>query len=139
MRVMFIATGKHTVSDGGQEFEFDNSEGANVANYKNSLVLSDSCGTYITTKYPHMFKKVDEMPVMRPVTFENPGSNFIRLRPTNQPVAPVQPEPVKAMPEDTPPSASEQPQGEVNITSEEVVPPAPKSRIYTKQKPAKGI
>jgi hypothetical protein len=129
---MFIATGKHTVSDGGEEFEFDNSDGSSIPNYRNSLKLSENCGAFITGKYPHLFKCVDDLPPLsaRPIKIDDIGAGFVRLRPTNPPVAPVQ-QPAQ--------SAPEAPQEKVNITAPSDVPPAPKSRIYGKGKRPEAV
>jgi|WetSurMetagenome_2_1015567.scaffolds.fasta_scaffold802991_1 hypothetical protein len=91
MRVMYIATGKHSVADGGETFEFDNSDGSAFPNYKNSRILSENCGSFVTGKYPHLFKRVDDLPPItaRPINVETLGDNFVRLRPTTPPVAPA--------------------------------------------------
>lgn len=83
MRIMYYATGKHTVMDGTDEYEFDNSDGSMTPNRKNSLIVSDSCGAYMVGKYPSQFKLVDDLP--RPVFTPppvTPGSGFQRLQPT---------------------------------------------------------
>lgn len=89
MRVMYIATGKHYVADNGEEIEFDNSESSNVPTFKNTRILSDNCGNFLVTKYPACFKQVADIEAPKPVKFPEAGSNFVRLRPTNAPVAPV--------------------------------------------------
>lgn len=141
MRVMFIATGKHTVADGGEEFEFDNSAGNAFPDFKNTRVLPDSCGSFICGKFPHLFKQVDDIPgTHRPApSFDAPADGFIRLRPTNKPVAPVSEPVVDAVaPVQPAQNASESLQSAVNITPGQIEPPEPKSRIYAKQKQAKG-
>lgn len=140
MRVMFIATGKHTVADGGEEFEFDNSAGNAFPDFKNTRVLPDACGTFICGKFPHLFKQVDEIytPTRPAPSFDAPADGFIRLRPTNKPVAPVEPATETVAPVQPVQNASESLQSAVNITPGQIEPPAPKSRIYAKQKQAKG-
>jgi hypothetical protein len=94
MKIMYVPCGKHTVANGSELFEFDNSDGSNVPTFRNTLNVPDSCGQFLIGKHPTLFKTVEDMP-----KFELPkisgmdmpeaGDTFIRLRPTNQPVAPI--------------------------------------------------